>query len=193
MLTWLAFAEYFNSLGKLNIAIDKKVLEADSKLIHRYIKILTLSFFLNFLSFSTKKYFFFIWPVHNLNADKYSEFLILLLPLCMSVAASVMSHSLLLWPVALQARTREGVAMPSSRGILLTQGWNPHLLCCQWVLFHWVTWEALLLSLFANPALSKCGSDVRIWTKQKCNLKGKLLVSLSLSFFFLVGWADLRI
>ena len=45
MLTWLAFAEHFNSLGKLNIAIDKKVLEADSKLIHRYIKILTLSFF----------------------------------------------------------------------------------------------------------------------------------------------------
>ena len=44
MLTWLAFAQHFNSLGKLNIAIDK-VLEADSKLIHRYIKILTLSFF----------------------------------------------------------------------------------------------------------------------------------------------------
>ena len=59
MLTWLAFAQHFNSLGKLNIAIDKKVLEADSKLIYRYIKILTLSFFLNFLSFSTEKYFFF--------------------------------------------------------------------------------------------------------------------------------------
>ena len=33
----------------------------------------------------------------------------------------------------LQARILEWVAMPSSRGIFLTQGLNPHLLC----LLHW--------------------------------------------------------
>ena len=45
------------------------------------------------------------------------------------------------------------------------------------------------LSLFANPALPKYRSDVKIWTKQKCNLNGRLLVF----FFFFAGWADLRI
>ena len=31
-----------------------------------------------------------------------------------------------------QARILEWIAIPSSRGIFLTQGWNPHLLYCRW-------------------------------------------------------------
>ena len=149
MLTWLAFAQHFNSLGKLNIAIDK-VLEADSKLIHRYIKILTLSFFWIVFPSVLESAFFFIWSVHNLNADKYSEFLMLLLPLCVS-AQSLKSSMTLCYSVdcsppgssiygIIQARILEWVAMPSCRRILLIQGWNPHLLYCQWVLFCWATW-----------------------------------------------------
>ena len=37
----------------------------------------------------------------------------------------------------LQARILEWVAMPFSRGIFLTQGSNPCLLNCRWILHHW--------------------------------------------------------
>jgi len=36
----------------------------------------------------------------------------------------------------LQARILEWVAMPSSRGIFLTQESNPGLLHCRWILYH---------------------------------------------------------
>ena len=35
----------------------------------------------------------------------------------------------------LQARILEWVVMPSSRGIFPTQGWNPGLLHCRWILY----------------------------------------------------------
>ena len=64
---------------------------------------------------------------------------------------SVMSN--LLWTVncgprgssvhgIFQARILEWVAIFSSRGSSLTQGWNPHLLHCRQILYHWATWEA---------------------------------------------------
>ena len=50
----------------------------------------------------------------------------------------------------IQARIQESVAMPSSRGIFLTQGLNPHLLRLLhgwWILYHWATREAPIKSL----------------------------------------------
>ena len=38
-------------------------------------------------------------------------------------------------PGILQARTLEWVAMPSSRGVFATQGWNPGLLHCRRILY----------------------------------------------------------
>ena len=35
----------------------------------------------------------------------------------------------------LQARALEWVAISSTRGIFLTQGLNPHLLHCRWILY----------------------------------------------------------
>ena len=35
-----------------------------------------------------------------------------------------------------QARILEWVAISFSRGIFLTQGSNPHLLHCRWILYH---------------------------------------------------------
>ena len=50
-----------------------------------------------------------------------------------------------LWTVAhgiLQARILEWVALPSFRGIFLTQGLNLHLLHCRQILWHYTTQEA---------------------------------------------------
>ena len=40
-----------------------------------------------------------------------------------------------------QARILKWAAMPSSRGIFLTQGSNKHLLHYRRALYHWATWE----------------------------------------------------
>ena len=42
-----------------------------------------------------------------------------------------------------QAKILERVAISFSRGISLTQGLNPHLLHCRWILYHWATRKAL--------------------------------------------------
>ena len=70
---------------------------------------------------------------------------------CISIAQSCLT----LWdpmdcspPVSsihgiLQARILEWVAIPFSRGSSMTQGSNPSLLHCKWILYHWATREAL--------------------------------------------------
>ena len=45
----------------------------------------------------------------------------------------------------LQASVLEWGAMPSSRGVSLTQGCNLCLLRCRWILYHWASKEALLM------------------------------------------------
>ena len=63
---------------------------------------------------------------------------------CAVLSRSVMCDSAMPWTIAhqaplsmgiLQARILEWVAMPSSKGIFLTQGLNPGLLHCRWILY----------------------------------------------------------
>ena len=82
-------------------------------------------------------------------------------------------------PGILQARILEWVAMPSSRGIFLTQGSNPHLLCS-------LHWQAGSLPLAPSVmglitwALScyKCWS----WNSRASMIRTMLLIHLQLSW-----------
>ena len=65
--------------------------------------------------------------------------------LCSVLSRSAMSHSATPWTVAhqatlsmeiLQARILEQVAIPSSRGIVPTQGSTPGFPHCRWILYH---------------------------------------------------------
>ena len=76
-------------------------------------------------------------------------------------------------PGIFQARILEWVAMPSSRGISPTQGSNPSLLHCRWILHCWATWEA---PLFLLVLLKKCSE----WLKSHGRLSDILLGTLPL-------------
>ena len=103
--------------------------------------------------------------VVRLYSNRYFEFC------CKSESCSVASDSL--WPHGiLQARILEWVAFPFSRGIFLTQGSNPGLPHCQWILYQ--------LSHQGNPRIlkwiaypfSRGSSWPRNWTGVFCTARG---------------------
>ena len=92
--------------------------------------------------------------------------------LCVCVSCSVVSNSL--WPHGLRPvrllcpwnspGKNTGVGCHSLlQEIFLTQGSNPCLLHCRWILYHWATWEALQWALPIN-SISKTPTK-KLWVK----------------------------
>ena len=104
------------------------------------------------------------------------------------LSSSVMSNSVTPWTAAcqaplsmgiLQARILEWVAMPSSRGIFPTQGLNPGLLQCRWILYH--------LSYRGATGVSSLSLLQRMFLTQEWN-QGFKFYTHSITCSLITGW-----
>ena len=51
------------------------------------------------------------------------------------------------------------------QGIILTQGLNTHLLHWRWILYHWATWEALLMQYLFNARIEVSLTELFLYTQ----------------------------